>query len=340
MSEPVTPAVSIRGLVRGYTSSTMRLGRAAYRPALKGIDLDIEPGSLFGLLGPNGSGKTTMIKVLSTLLVPGGGTATVGGYDVVTDAQAVRRIIGLVLGGDRGVYERLSGRDNLRFFAHLYGIEHREQKHRIAEMLDIVGLSADAGRRVEGYSRGMRQRLQLARGMLHRPTVLFLDEPTNGIDPAGTRELREVVSRLRTGGTTILLTTHYMFEADELSDQIAIIYRGEIIARGTPQELKRTDEGLRVVDVEAYGVTTDIVARIEALSDVFAVNSGHRGAAQLLEIHTGAPSLTEAEVRALLSGVSVGRVTVREPSLEDAYLVRLAEAERSTEASVAGGTRA
>jgi len=325
-------AVSIRKLERGYTSSTLRLGRVTYRPALRGIDLDIERGTLFGLLGPNGSGKTTLIKVLSTLLVPSAGAVKVAGFDVVSRAQAVRQRIGLVLGGDRGVYERLSGRDNLRLFAHLYGLDHREQKRRIDEMVDVVGLTADADRRVEGYSRGMRQRLQLARGMLHRPEVLFLDEPTNGIDPVGARELREVVARLRSAGTTILLTTHYMFEADELSDQIAIIYQGLIIARGTPQELKRTDEGLRILDVEAFGVPDDVIARIEALPSVVAVTAGHRGAAQLLEVQTHDHERTEAAIHQLLAGVRIGRVVTRAPNLEDAYVTRLAEAQRQGDA--------
>ncbi len=148
------------------------------------------------LLGPNGAGKTTTIKMLITLLLPSGGSASILGFDVVRDAREVRRRVGYVFGGDRGLYDRLSGLDNLRYFAELYEVPPREQKARIGELLELVGLDGRERERVEGYSRGMRQRLHIARGLLHRPEVLFLDEPSIGIDPVGARDLRQTVSRL------------------------------------------------------------------------------------------------------------------------------------------------
>ena len=227
--------------------------------AVKGVSFEIAPGELFGLLGPNGAGKTTTIKMLITLLLPTRAARRVLGHDVVTDVREVRRRIGYVFGGDRGLYERLSGLDNLRYFSELYGVAPREQKKRIGELLELVGLTGREGERVEGYSRGMRQRLHIARGLLHDPDVFFLDEPSIGIDPVGARELRATIAGLRDQGKTVLLTTHYMFEADELCDRIAVIRSGEIVAEGTPAELKGLVSAGRVLEVETYGVAEDAV---------------------------------------------------------------------------------
>ena len=176
------------------------------------------------------------------------------GRDVVKDARWVRERVGYVFGGERGLYERLSGLDNLRYFAELYAVDPRRQRARIHELLDLVGLKGREQERVEGYSRGMRQRLHIARGLLHDPPVLFLDEPTIGIDPVGARELRALIASLTQAGKTVLLTTHYMFEADSLCDRIAVIAKGEIVAQGTPQELKAAVEAGSVVEVEVFGI--------------------------------------------------------------------------------------
>ncbi|GAB3863487.1 ABC transporter ATP-binding protein [Dactylosporangium cerinum] len=207
--------------------------------AVRGISFQVERGELFGLLGPNGAGKTTTIKMLITLLLPTSGRIEVLGHDVVARPREVRRRVGYVFGGDRGLYERLSGLDNLRYFAELYAVPAREQRARIGELLELVGLTGRERERVEGYSRGMRQRLHIARGLLHRPEVLFLDEPSIGIDPVGARELRQTVKALIEQGTTVLLTTHYMFEADELCDRIAVLAGGRIVAEGTPSSSSR-----------------------------------------------------------------------------------------------------
>src|SRR3954469_5922674 len=235
-SMAVIEAIELR---RTYQTTTGVIRR---RPldveAVRGISFAVERGELFGLLGPNGAGKTTTIKMLITLLLPTSGEARVLGHDVVHDAREVRRRIGYVFGGDRGLYERLSALDNLRYFAELYGVSGRAQKRRIAEVLELVGLAGREHERVEGYSRGMRQRLHIARGILHDPPVVFLDEPTIGVDPVGARDLRETIAGLAAAGKAVLLTTHYMFEADALCDRVAVIAQGRIVGHGTPTELK------------------------------------------------------------------------------------------------------
>src|SRR5215218_103098 len=211
----VVEALDLHRTYRTHTGTIRR--RSKEIEAVKGVSFEIQKGELFGLLGPNGAGKTTTIKMLITLLIPTSGSARVLGYDVVRDAREVRRRIGYVFGGDRGLYERLSALDNLRYFAELYGVPPRKQKGRIAELVELVGLTGREKERVEGYSRGMRQRLHVARGLLHDPPVLFLDEPTIGLDPVGARELRTLVAALVSEQRkTVLLTTHYMFEADQL----------------------------------------------------------------------------------------------------------------------------
>src|SRR5919204_1894157 len=230
--------------------------------AVRGIDFEVNEGELFGLLGPNGAGKTTTIKMLVTLLIPTSGTARVLGHDVVRDAQAVRKSIGYVFGGDRGAYERLSGLDNLRYFSELYGVPPKVQKRRIPELLELVGLTGRERERVEGYSRGMRQRLHIARGLLHDPPVVVLDEPTIGLDPVGARELRSTIAGLVQAGKTVLLTTHYMYEADALCDRIAVISKGRIVGEGSPRELKRVVADRTVLEVEVFGIEDEAVRRL------------------------------------------------------------------------------
>src|ERR671930_1044036 len=228
-------------LRRTYRTTTGTLRRRPLEvEAVRGVSFEVAEGELFGLLGPNGAGKTTTIKMLITLLIPTAGSARVLGYDVVKDAREVRKRIGYVFGGEKGLYERLSALDNLRYFAELYAVPPRDQRRRIDELLELVGLKGRERERVEGYSRGMRQRLHIARGLLHDPAVLFLDEPTIGLDPVGARGVRELVAELSRQGKTLLLTTHYMFEAEELCDRIAVISDGRIVASGTPEALKQS----------------------------------------------------------------------------------------------------
>jgi len=288
--------------------------------AVDGLDLDIRGGELFGLLGPNGAGKTTTIKMLITLLIPTAGEARVLGFDVVKDAREVRKRIGYVFGGDRGVYERLSALDNLRYFAELYAVPAREQKRRIAELLDLVGLAGREKERVEGYSRGMRQRLHVARGLLHDPPVLFLDEPTIGLDPVGARELRATIASLTAIGKTVLLTTHYMFEADALCDRIAVIAEGKIVAEGTPRDLKAGVARGKVVEIEVYGTADEAVERLRVVEGVRSVSVEERGQAQVLVVQVDGEREVTHALLGRLDGSSVGRVSSREPTLEDAYV--------------------
>ena len=293
--------------------------------AVRGVSFEIGEGELFGLLGPNGAGKTTTIKMLITLLLPTSGTARVLGFDVARQPREVRRRIGYVFGGDRGLYERLSGLDNLRYFAELYRVERREQKGRIAEVLELVGLTGRERERVEGYSRGMRQRLHVARGLLHNPPVVFLDEPTIGLDPVGARELRMTIAGLVQAGKTVLLTTHYMFEADALCDRIAVITQGKLVAEGTPSDLKRAVADRTVVEIEAFGASEPAIERLRALEGVASVAVEERDQAQLILVQAAAGrELTQPLLREL-DGARVGRVSLREPTLEDAYVALVAE---------------
>jgi ABC-2 type transport system ATP-binding protein len=288
--------------------------------ALTGIDLKIAKGELFGLLGPNGAGKTTMVKILTTLLIPTSGTARVLGHDVVTDVDRVRRRIGFVFGGERGLYWRLSGLDNLRYFADLYRIPPSVSRRRIPELLERLGLKGREHERVELYSRGMKQRLHLARGLLHDPEVLFLDEPTIGLDPVGARDLRELVRSLAESGKTIFLTTHYMFEADEVCDRIAVINKGSIVASGTPASLKRGVEDLGVVEFEVEGMPdarADALRRLEGVTSVIVTN---RELTQVVTLHCTRPGELVTQLSTLLEGLRFREVTVREPTLEDAYV--------------------
>jgi ABC-2 type transport system ATP-binding protein len=314
----VVEAIDLRRTYRTTTGTIRR--RALEVEAVRGVTFEIAEGELFGLLGPNGAGKTTTIKMLITLLLPTAGTARVLGRDVVADAAWVRRHIGYVFGGDRGLYERLSALDNLRYFAELYGVEPRRQRARIDELLELVGLAGRERERVEGFSRGMRQRLHVARGLLHDPPVVFLDEPTIGVDPVGARELRATISSLTDAGKTVLLTTHYMFEADSLCDRIAMIAHGRIVAEGTPDALKAAVGEGRVLEVELYGVEDAAVERVRALEGVRTATVEARDQMQLLLVQTAPGAELTHRVLAQLDGASIGRVSSREPTLEDAYV--------------------
>jgi ABC-2 type transport system ATP-binding protein len=251
----IDAAIEIRGLTKTYRSVRGFLRRTRVEnAALAGIDLEVAPGELFGVLGPNGAGKTTTVKILTTLLIPTSGSARVLGHDVVHDVNSLRRRIGFVFGGERGLYTRLNGYDNLRYFADLYRIPPDESRRRIPELLERLDLKGRERDRVETYSRGMKQRLHLARGLLNDPEVLFLDEPTIGLDPVGARELRVLVRGLVAGGKTVFLTTHYMFEADEICDRIAVINKGVIVAEGTPASLKQSVDDVGVVEFEVEGL--------------------------------------------------------------------------------------
>jgi len=319
--------VEVEDLRRVYRSRTSTFKRGLKEvEALRGVSFSIEQGELFGLLGPNGAGKTTTIKILTTLLLPTSGRARVLGLDPATQHRELRSRIGYVFGGDRGLYDRLSGLDNLKFFADVYRVPIREKSHRIEELLDTVGLRGRERERVEGYSRGMRQRLHIARGILHDPEVVFLDEPTIGVDPVGARALRAMIAGLVEAGKTVLLTTHYMFEADSLCDRIAMIARGRIVAEGTPAQLKAHVADSSVVEIEVFGIEEHDVERLRGLPGVTSVSVDERDQAQLITIQSPRALELTQELRGFLDGTRIGRIAAREPTLEDAYVALVTQA--------------
>lgn len=318
-------AVQVSNLRRVYKSYVGVFRRKLKEvEAVKGISFEVEAGELFGILGPNGAGKTTTVKMLTTLLIPTSGTATILGYDVVKQAEAIRPRIGFIFGGERGLYWRLSGMDNLRYFSALYHIDPEIQKQRIPYLLELVGLKDRANEKVEGYSRGMKQRLHIARTLLNDPEVMFLDEPSIGLDPVAARDIRQVVCDLRAQKKTILLTTHYMFEADELCGRIAVINHGEIVALDTPANLKRVVQDLAVVELQVKGITAPSIERLKQLPFVAAVTVEEREQDSLVVVQSPRGSEVVPELLAQLNGAAIQKVSVREPTLEDAY-VRLVE---------------
>jgi ABC-2 type transport system ATP-binding protein len=234
----MTYTVQARGLRKEFG------GRAAGGTAvLDGVDLDVETGTVFALLGPNGAGKTTLIRILATLLRPDSGTATVAGHDLLSDPQGVRRAISLT-GQNAAVDEVLTGKENLRMMGRLRHLPRQEARDRANSLLGAFGLMNAGNKRVKAYSGGMRRRLDLAISMITPPELLFLDEPTTGLDPRSRNQLWDVVRGLAADGVTVLLTTQYLEEADQLADTIALLHHGRIIAQGTPDELKRGGRNL------------------------------------------------------------------------------------------------
>jgi ABC-2 type transport system ATP-binding protein len=287
--------------------------------ALDGVSLTVAPGRVLGLLGPNGAGKTTLVRILSTLLVPTSGTARVFGYDVVADASRLRSVIGLT-GQVATVDELLTGRENLEMIARLYHLPRAQARQRARDMLEQFGLADAAGRRCGTYSGGMRRRLDLAASLIGRPPVVFLDEPTTGLDPAGRLAVWECVQRLAEAGTTVLLTTQYLEEADRLAHHIAVINDGRLIAEGTPGELK---SALRqdVIDIH---VADPGQAGAAALAVAPLAGGAARASSDRQRITLPAPE-GAATLRSAMDLLGKARITVdevalRRPALDDVFL--------------------
>ena len=307
MSE--TPAIEAEGLVKRYGKTT----------ALDGLDLTVAQRTVYGLLGPNGAGKTTAVRVLATLLRPDGGRARVDGHDVVTEAAAVRRTIGLT-GQYAALDEYLTGRSNLVMIGRLSRLTARAATRRADELLERFGLAEAATRAVKTYSGGMRRRLDLAASLIGHPTVLFLDEPTTGLDPSARALMWDIVRELVAEGTTLLLTTQYLDEADQLADRIAVIDGGRAIAEGTPAELKASVGGQRVLLTLAEA--GDAAVAVRALRPFTAGSITPNVRDRLLEVPVLATDgLATEALRALdAAGVAVSDIAVRSASLDDVFL--------------------
>jgi ABC-2 type transport system ATP-binding protein len=285
--------------------------------AVCGIDLWIAPGEVFGFLGPNGAGKTTTVRILCTLLPPSGGSARVAGVDVVADAGEVRRRIGVAL-QEIGLDPVQTGRELRELQCGLYGITGADAKRRTGELLELVGLTDAADRRTKTYSGGMKRRLDLASALVHSPEVLFLDEPTTGLDPASRLTVWDEVRRINAAGTTVFLTTQYLEEADQLCDRLAIIDSGSIVAEGSPERLK-AQMGHDVVTLELDGADpTTTEAAIGQLPGLERVVIEHQALA--LYVEDGAASIAEIVRRLDRESVTVGAIAVSRPSLDDVFL--------------------
>ncbi|MFY7070509.1 ABC transporter ATP-binding protein [Nocardiopsis changdeensis] len=302
-------ALEISGLTRTYR----RRGGEEFH-ALRGLDLDVPRGEVHGLLGPNGAGKTTLCKIVSTVLLPTAGTVRVLGHDVVTDTARVKERLGIVFGGEKGLYERLTARQNLTFWASLYGLGRAARRRRVDELLERVGLADRADERAGDFSRGMKQRLHLARGLVSDPGVLILDEPTVGMDPVAARDFRALVGELRGRGTTVLMTTHDMAEAAALSDRVSLIDRGTLVMTESPAAVGDLVSAYERVD--ARGVPGRVRESLAGLPGVVSVTSPEEG---LTRVETSSPDATLAVQRALVEA-RVRDVARSRPDLEEVYL--------------------
>jgi ABC-2 type transport system ATP-binding protein len=309
-------AVSASGLVKSYGSVR----------ALVGVDLEVAHGTVMGLLGPNGAGKTTIIRILTTLLKPDAGTARVAGLDVVADAAKLRERIGLA-GQYAAVDENLTGLENLTMVGRLYGMPRAQAKRRGHELLERFDLVDAAGRATKTYSGGMRRRLDLAAALVANPPILFLDEPTTGLDPRSRLQLWETIEQLVADGTTVLLTTQYLDEADRLATEIAVIDHGRVIAGGTPDELKDRVGGERLEIQLDDASSAD--AAVQALASMADEAPGISGDLVTVGVHRRGGAIVDAVRRLDEAGIGVEDIALRRPTLDDVFLALTGHAAES-----------
>ena len=301
-------AIEVTGLTKRFGSFT----------AVDNVSFDVPDGEMFGYLGPNGAGKTTLMRILTTLVIPTGGSAKIAGFDVVTNPADVRRQIGVISQAMTSDLD-LTGYENLDVYGRFYGVPARERKERIKYLLDMVGLSSRAGELVAAYSGGMRRRLEVARGLVHRPKILFLDEPSSGLDPQSRRVMWDLLRQIRQeSSTTMFLTTHYMEEADALCSRIAIIDAGKMIVLGSPTQLKRDIPGSDIVSIALESLSDGLVSCVNALP--FVRNLHVEDETLRVYVDSGATSLPALMDAIRSSGGRILSATIHEQSLEDVFI--------------------
>jgi ABC-2 type transport system ATP-binding protein len=305
----MTLAIKASGLAKAYGDVI----------ALNGIDIEVEQGTVLGLLGPNGSGKTTTVRILATLLQADSGSASVGGFDVATQPDEVRSVIGLT-GQYAAVDEYLTGRENLELFGRLFHLSKFDAAKRAAELLDRFDLSDAADRGIKGYSGGMRRRLDLAASLIGRPNVLFLDEPTTGLDPRSRQGMWSVIEDLIAEGTTVLLTTQYLEEADQLANKIVVLDQGNVIAKGTSNELKSQVGGDRIeIVVESAQDVSKAAIAISEFGSAPAITEDLTKTI-LLPVAGGSTAIVNIVRKLDENNISIADIALRRPTLDDVFL--------------------
>ncbi|MBA4536388.1 ATP-binding cassette domain-containing protein [Bacillus aquiflavi] len=318
--------ITVSNLCRDYKSTKGFLKKKKYTvQALKGISFSVKKGEVFAILGPNGAGKTTTIKILTTLLAPTSGEAKVLGYNPFGEEKQLRPKINFIYGGERNLYWRISARENLEYFSDLYKVENSIKKKRIPELLELVGLTDRADEKVETFSKGMKQRLQIARGLVNDPEILFLDEPTIGLDPVGARDLRNIIKKLSALGKTVIITTHYMFEADELSDRIAIIKDGKLVALDTPTNLKREINNTTVVEVKVKSVLEEEINALDKLEHTITTTVSKADDYHLISVNSTDFTETIKQIINIFDKTKIISISSRESTLEDVYIKYIGE---------------
>jgi ABC-2 type transport system ATP-binding protein len=319
--------VEVKALSKSFTTKEGPILRKKRRSlvAVDDISFSVPRGEILGLLGPNGAGKTTTIKMLCTLITPTSGDALINGHSLVEEPQKVRESLGVMLTGERTLYWKLTGRENLEYFAALYHLQHTDTRKRIDFLLNLLGLSDREDTVVENYSTGMRIRLSFAKALLNEAPVLLFDEPTASLDPQSSRLIRDIIRDLKKDGYAIILTTHNMDEADVLSDRVAIIDHGRIVQYGSPSELKEKVKGNDVIEIEGYNLSEQTANDLQSFSEISKVAVSEIDSIDntaLLRIHAeegkeALPKLLEFLVH---KQVSITKVSFIEPTLEDVFI--------------------
>ena len=291
--------------------------------AVKGVNLDIEEGEFFGLLGPNGAGKTTLIKMLCCLVLPNSGTAQVYGHDILKEEQTVKNLVGLVSAEERSFFWRITGRENLQFYASLYSIPHKQAKVRIDELLDLVGLSDEANVRFQNYSTGMKQKLAIARGLLSEPRVLFVDEPTRSLDPVSAQAVRSFLrEKVADEGKTVVLATHNLGEAEQLCDRLAIMDHGHVVALGSVKELRSLFQQYEGCELQVKNLSETILSKLRLIEGVVDCNiTDKSNGLTNLELRISNRSAVLPQVLAIMvnGGVDIHNCQLRELALDEIF---------------------